>query len=188
MAEPGRIIATIDARNGYDGAIEAIRVRIAETGMNLDKIDQLSGLPEGYTGKLIADSRPKQFSLDSWLAILATLGLADDLRIDPFQEAIMRAYWEPGQENLRRPFRKATLGKGSIDRLISRIAPEMGRRGGKSIRNPSARLARNVKGGKARWRKLTKRQRTDIARKAANARWGKRNILNVGRSKRDKGA
>ena len=43
-------------------------------------------------------------------------------------------------------------------------------------KNPAAvELGRlgGLKGGKARAKKLTKKQRSDAARKAANARWGK---------------
>jgi hypothetical protein len=44
---------------------------------------------------------------------------------------------------------------------ISRVAAELGRRGG-------------LKGGKARAAKLSKKRRSSIAKKAARARWGAR--------------
>lgn len=151
MTEP-RIIATIDARNGYDGAIVAVRARMAETGTTCAKIDELAGVPAGYTAKLVGDARPKQFSLDSWLAILAALALANDLRPDPQQEALMRPHWEPGQDLLRRTLRKAPVGRVTIRRMLPVIAKEMQKRGS-AVRShnlsPSQRSAIARKAGKA---------------------------------------
>jgi hypothetical protein len=174
MTEP-RIIATIDARSGYDGLIVAVRARVAETGLNSRMIDELSGLTAGYTGKLLGGARIELFGMASLLAISATLGLAFDVKIDPEQEALMRPHWEPGKLMQRRPNRLARLSEATIRRVLPSVASEMGRRGGKSVCNPSAKHAARSKGGKARKRNMTKLQRQQSARKAAVARWAKRN-------------
>ena len=60
--------------------------------------------------------------------------------------------------------REATEGKGPESEVIGGKNPHamaLGRLGG-------------LKGGKARMEKLSPEQRTEIARKAAMARWGKR--------------
>lgn len=55
--------------------------------------------------------------------------------------------------------------EGMKESTVSRVMAEMGRRGGK---------AGGPKGGKARMASLTAKQRTELARKAATARWKSR--------------
>jgi hypothetical protein len=131
---PPQIIATIDARTGYDGLIVAVRARVAETGLNSRMIDELSGLTPGYTGKLLGAAQIEQFGLTGLLAIAATLGLAFDVKIDPEQEALMRPHWEPGQHMQRRTLRKARLGRIAIKRILLEAAREMQKRGA-DVRN-----------------------------------------------------
>ena len=56
MTEP-RIIATIDARNGYDGLIAMFRARIVELGTCIPAVDEVAGLPQDYTGKVLRNIR-----------------------------------------------------------------------------------------------------------------------------------
>lgn len=174
MTEP-RILATIDARNGYDGLIIAVRARVAEVGLNSRALDELSGLTPGYSGKLLGAARTHSFGMDGLLAMFATLGLKMSIEIDPEQEAVMRPHWEPGQALQRRPNRLARLGETTIRRVLPAVAREMGRRGGRNASLLSGQQASRSKGGKARARKMTKLQRRESARKAAVARWAKRN-------------
>jgi hypothetical protein len=127
MTEP-RVIATIDARNGYDGLIVAMRARVAETGLNSRMIDVLSGLTPGYTGKLLGAAQIEQFGMASLLAISATLGLCFDVKVDPEQEALMRPHWEPGQYMQRRNQRLVRLGKTAINRVLPEVMRELGKR------------------------------------------------------------
>jgi hypothetical protein len=53
--------------------------------------------------------------------------------------------------------------------LISKVMREMGRKGGKKG---------GKKGGRNRAEALTPKERSDIARKAANARWRKKKKVN----------
>jgi hypothetical protein len=123
-----QIIATIDATSGYDGAINAIRARIAETGMNYARIDELSGLTEGHTGKLVGDAQIYRITLQTLLAIMATLGLRFDVAVDAPQEALMRPHWQPGQAMQRRNKRLARLGKTTINRVLPEVMRELGKR------------------------------------------------------------
>jgi hypothetical protein len=146
--EAPRILGSIDARNGYDGLIVALRARVAEIGLNSRMIDELSGLTPGYTGKLLGAAQIGQFGVTALLAVMATLGSRFDVAIDPPQEDLMRPHWEPGQRSQRRIGRRAPLGTASIQRLTPVIAAEMGRKGGKA--NSQQALA-----GKARMAKMT---------------------------------
>jgi hypothetical protein len=168
---PPQVIATIDARGGYDALQAALRVRVAEIGLNSRMIDQLSGLAPGYTGKLLGAAQIEQFGMASLLAIMATLGLKFDVAVDRPQEALMRPHWIPGQAMQRRIGRAAPLGARRIEHLTPVIAAEMGRKGRKRQSEASARLA-SSKGGKAR-RKWPKKMRQEAASKAAKARWSR---------------
>jgi hypothetical protein len=164
---PPRIIATIDARNGYDGLIVAVRARVAETGLNSRMIDELSGLTPGYTGKLLGAAQIEQFGLTGLLAIAATLGLAFDVKIDPVQEALMRPHWQPGQHMQRRTNRQARIGKMTMERMLPEITKELGKRGGNACSSrltPAQRHARARKAGKASGRARLRRGLMEAAK------------------------
>lgn len=177
MTEP-RIIATIDARNGYDGLVAALKARSDEKGLTRLKLDELSGMAEGWSGKVLGAAQIHQFGMAGIAAMCFALGLCIDLREDPEQEALMRPHWERGETRQARPNRLPRLGKTAINRFLPDVAREMGRRGGsrpmpsKSLRHASRA---GSKGGKARKRNMTRLQRQEAARKAAVARWAKRN-------------
>jgi hypothetical protein len=185
LVEAPRILGSIDAKNGYDGMIVALRARVAEVGLNSRTLDELSGLTPGYSGKLLGFAQVEQFGLTSLLAVMATLGLRFDVAIDPEQEALMRGHWEPGQASQRRIGRRAPLGTASIQRLTPVIAAAMGRKGGKSRCKASVSLA-GSKGGKAR-RKWPKKMRQEAASKAAKARWARlrSNLMEAAESNRE---
>jgi hypothetical protein len=174
--QPDRIIATIDARNGYDGLRVGLREYWEGIGSTHARLDEIAGVPAGYSGKVMGDAFPKQMGVESLLAILAAMGIKIELVIDYEQRALVSPYWDVGQVMKRRPFRKAKLGEATLARLVPRIAAEMGRKGG-SRPMPSEALRYAIragsKGGKARKRKMTRLQRKEAARKAAVARWAK---------------
>jgi hypothetical protein len=43
----------------YPGLVGALRRRVVELGTTITAVDQLSGLPDGYVGKLLAPRMPK---------------------------------------------------------------------------------------------------------------------------------
>lgn len=72
------------------------------------------------------------------------------------------------------PKRSSKQGSKEANETAHRIVSESV---GDSKKNPAAvELGRlgGLKGGKARAAKLSKKERSDIARRAAQARWGKR--------------
>lgn len=82
MTDLERIIATIDARNGYDGLIAAFRARIVELGTHFEAVDEVAGLPTRYTGKLLNEngdvarrSGRKSLGRESFGPLLGALGV-----------------------------------------------------------------------------------------------------------------
>lgn len=173
-----RIIATINAKNGYDGLQAALKARSDEKGLTRSKLDELSGMAEGWSGKVLGAAQIHQFGMAGIAAMCFALGLCFELREDPEQEELMRPHWERGETRQARPNRLPRLGKTAINRFLPEVAREMGRRGGSrpmpahALKHASKRAS---KGGKARKRNMTRLQRQQAARKAAVARWAKRN-------------
>jgi hypothetical protein len=87
MTEP-RIIATIDARNGYDGLIAMFRARIVELETHMEAVDEVAGLPTRYTGKLLdiqikdVNQRSTNLGRDSLGPLLGALGLKLAVLVD----------------------------------------------------------------------------------------------------------
>lgn len=75
MTDEPRILATIDAWNGYDGLIAMFRARIVELGTCINSVDEVAMLPDGYTAKLLAKVPIKTIGRTSLDALLQTLGL-----------------------------------------------------------------------------------------------------------------
>lgn len=178
MTEP-RIIATIDARNGYDGLQAALKDRAADKKITRSKLDELSGMTDGWSGKVLGAAQIHQLGMYGFLSMCAALGLKVVIMTDPIQESVMAPHWEAGDTAQARPNnRLARLGKATISRFLPDVAREMGRRGGSrpmpahALKHASKRAS---KGGKARKRNMTRLQRQEAARKAAVARWAKRN-------------
>jgi len=78
----------------------------------------------------------------------------------------------------KRPRDQNVLAKNIVDEATGQESPEQEDKEQRdSGKNPAAvELGRlgGLKGGKARWKGTTKKERSEIARKAAKARWDKR--------------
>jgi hypothetical protein len=137
-----------------DALIEQLRQRAEALGLSFRVIDELAGLPENYTGKLLCVTRMKAMTVSSMLALTGALGIKAVLVVDEEMTRRMRPRWEPKDATKARPRASKRLGKTSLARLVPRIAAEMGRRGG------------------ARRRELAPEVRSAFARAASRARWG----------------
>ena len=76
----------------------------------------------------------------------------------------------------KRPRDVNALAKHLVDEATGQESPKQKERPEDSGKNPAAvELGRlgGLKGGKARWKGTTKKERSEAARKAAKARWGK---------------
>ena len=70
-----KILAMIDARNGYDGLIAALRARIVELDTCINSVDDVAMLPDGYTAKLLAKIPVFTIGRVSFGPLLEALGL-----------------------------------------------------------------------------------------------------------------
>ena len=150
----------------YDSLIQALRDRQTELGLTVEKIDELSGLPSGYTGKLLGAAQMKAIGPLSLGLLLETLGL--ELVPRPNVEATksMSPRWE-----------KRVRPSHDAQRLSSRA----------KHRKFPAILFRVLgkRSVKARMDKTTEEQRSAIGRRAAIARW--RAVRKARRSRRSQG-
>lgn len=90
-----RVLATFD---DYDGLIEALRQRKAELGLSCLLMDELSGLPAGYTGKVLGPRRIKSLGAISTDAINGALGVKLAVIEDPDAMKRMAPRWERRNE------------------------------------------------------------------------------------------
>jgi hypothetical protein len=145
-SEGRRVIASFDS---YEGMLEALRARVHELQIHGERFDELAGLPDGYLSKLIGTRPVRRVGMTSFSPLMNALGLRCLFVEDP----------------------------EGTERLKSRLKP----------RNPSyvrimpaaasilftARMLKRIRrlGGQARMAQLTAKERSELARKAALARW-----------------
>jgi hypothetical protein len=145
MAEP-RVIASFDS---YQGMLEAIRARVNDLQIPGTDFEIFSGLPMGYLSKLIGVRPVRRIGMTSFEPLLASLGLRCQFVENP-----------EGTERLKsrvKPRNPSYVRAMPADACMV-LTPKM-----------LARIRRA--GGRARMAKLTAKQRSALARRAAHARW-----------------
>lgn len=138
-----------------DGLIEIYRRRKDELGLTNEWFDEYSGLARGHVGKLLGDARAKNLGATTLHALNCSLAVKFLVVIDLEQTAIMQARWEMRERPI---VMRATASKRAIERFLPIIT-----------RHRMKTLA--PLGGRARAAKMTPKQRSKSARKAARARW-----------------
>lgn len=81
----------------YDDLHRALRARVDEVNISRTAIDELSGLPDGYAGKLLGNAQVKKLGPLSMGALLQALGLKLHLVEDTDQSARMCERWKERQ-------------------------------------------------------------------------------------------
>jgi hypothetical protein len=138
----------------YDGLIAVLRARADEIGLAYNLIDDLTGLPNGYTGKLFGPSRVKMIGMESLWPIAEVLAV--ELMLAPSLELAqkMAPRWERRDEIRRRP---GVIRRRISPEIIAKVAAETGRQGGlkrKTFRISMARRSKiNSRNAKRGWRK-----------------------------------
>ena len=146
--EPPRVVATF---NSYAGMLEAIRARVHELQVNGERLDEYVGLPRGYYSK-VAGARPiRRLGMTSFAPILNGLGLKCQFIEDPIGTERLKGRVPPRNASYVRTM-PAAAGILFTARMLKRIR----------------RL-----GGIARMARLTPKQRSELGKKAAAARWKK---------------
>lgn len=142
----------------YDDLIDAMRARVAELGITMQTLDELSGLQPGYSAKLLGPARIKTLGPMSFDALLGALALELVPQSDINAAQKMEARWEARERPI--PSVGKRLSMAAERRFTPLIAREMGRRGGK-------------KSAEIRMTEWPQEKRRRIAKKAAKARWRK---------------
>jgi hypothetical protein len=145
------------AITSYDEMIDALRARKAELGLSDAVVDDLTGLPTGYTGKVLGPARVKKMgALSLWLMLEV---LAFDMRLDSSVEkaARMQERWEKrseGQANMNnkaKPLSLRNLAK-KTERHFAKPAAKAAGRGLAFRRQSSVALWPEREGGRSRQR------------------------------------
>jgi hypothetical protein len=143
MTEPQRLAQFYD----YDGLLNAIRNRVNQLAINGERFDEFAGLPRGYLSKLIGVHPIRKIAMTSMGPLFSALGIYCVIYEDPIATQRLHRRLKPRQQ----AFVRATYTHLTItDRQWSKIQ-KLGRA--------------------ARWRKLSKTQRSTIMRALADRRW-----------------
>jgi hypothetical protein len=132
----------------YGEVLDVLRERVTALHTSYETVDVRAGLPVGYVGKCLCVPPVKFFSAMSLFSVLGALGLTALFLEEPGYQKIVSA----------RPT-KQTYIRGAA--RIKQIDLEYLRR-------------LSSKGGVARAKKLTRKRRQQIARKAIRTRWANR--------------
>lgn len=156
----------------YGELVVALRARIAELGITYATVDEIAGFPLRYTSKLLGDSKPKKMGVDSLFALAGSLGVK--LRLEDDAKALKKhresLQWMVPGNNGARAFHDKMLHAAEHRRPRAyrfRLSSEHFRR----LQALSTR---------AKMAKQTPAKRRKIAKKAAVARWARREMVKAG--------
>jgi hypothetical protein len=143
-----RIVATF---NDYPGMMQALRERVKELGVHGESLDEFCGLSRGYSSKLVSLRPPRRLGMVSWGPLVCGLGLRMQFIEDAEATALVRS--------------RVKQANPSYVRIMPAAASIIF----------TARMLKRIRrlGGQARMARLTAKERSKLARKAALARWRK---------------
>lgn len=145
----------------YTELIEGLRTRVGELGVRYQDFDELAGFPAGLTGKVFGMLQVKRLGPEKMFDAIRAAGLRIRIEVDPEQLAKMQGRisenFNPRQANQARPGNSASPASSAI---LSRVF------------KPLARM-----GGKARWRKTSKKDQREHMRLMGIASGKKRRKL-----------
>jgi hypothetical protein len=155
----------------YRSVIQAIDLRIRVLGLTMARVDELSGVPDGYTAKALHPDTPsgrqsRWETLQDLIDALFPEGLSVTLKANPIRS----------EKHVSRLSRQSSSHVINAGRRID--VREAGRRGG--LASHAVRMVKHSaeqrsaiarKAARARARNRTKQERRALARDAANARW-----------------
>jgi len=150
----GRVLATV---TDYAGMLAALRDRADELRLSREAIDQVAGLPSGYSGKILGIGQVRRLNLISLGPVLGALGVKLVMVVDG---AALKQF---GSRSAKR--HENRVRHGVLTQLMMRNRKDfslMGKVGGaNSRRYMSAEQASKLgrKAIKARWRKVKKHKR-----------------------------
>ena len=156
--------------------VEAYRARIRELNISYATVDAISGLPDGYTAKLMSPKPMKGLGEKAIEGLNGALGIGFAVAVDADQVQRVRGRWTPRKRAIDKKKQAALASRFSIQNevpTIIEITPDLqaqlerreymkmiGKRGGQ-------------KGGKRRMKTMSARARQRAASHAARMRWAK---------------
>jgi hypothetical protein len=145
-ANGGRIVGEFA---DYAGMLDTLRSRVQELQIQGERFEDFSGLPTGYLSKLIGVRPVRRIGMTSLGPLFNALGIYCIVVENPIATERLKNRLRPrNNAYMRRSYTLRTL----TDRQWSRIQ-KLGR--------------------KARWKKLSKTERSDIMRAVSFKRWGR---------------
>lgn len=146
--------------------VEAYRQRIRELNITFATVDAISGLPDGYTAKLMGPNPIKGLGEKAIEGLNGALGIGFSVTEDPEQIARVQGRWAKRKRAIDK--KKAAILGASIPAVLL-ITPEL-----QAQLTPEERMKIGAKhGGKRRAKLLGKRARQRAASHAARMRWSK---------------
>jgi hypothetical protein len=143
MSTSGRIVAEF---SDYPGLLAALRARVNELGINGQRFDAFAGLPDGYLSKLIGPNPVRRIGMISMGPLFDALGIRAVLIENGDYTKRLLNRLKPNNQS----FRRATYTSLVITDRKWREIQKIGRQ--------------------ARWKRLTKRQRSEIMRMVRHGR------------------
>lgn len=141
------------ARN-HDELIDLLRARKDELGLSNQFVDQVGGIAAGHCDQLLGPSAHKSLGRHSINALLGVLAVKIALVVDEEQLRVMEGKFEA--RITRNVHASSRISQRAMDRIKPIVLSEW---------STAANAARN--------KLLTRKQRQEIARNAAKAKWRK---------------
>ena len=144
-----------EAVTSYTELMSAIQARVGVLGLKLTDFDDLAGFPAGLSGKVFGMLQVKRLGPEKVFDAIRAAGLRIRVEIDPEQTAKMAIRisenYNPRQANQSRPGHASTPLSTAV---LSRVFKPLGRMGGKK-----------------RWERVSKKDRSAHMTMMINARW-----------------
>lgn len=141
----------------YTELMAAIQAQVAALGVRLVDFDDLAGFPAGLSGKVFGMLQVKRLGPEKMFDAIRAAGLRIRIEEDPEQVEKMKRRisenYNPRQANQARNGHAATPLSTAV---LSRVFKPLGR-----------------KGGRKRWERVSKQDRSAHTKMMANARWRK---------------
>jgi hypothetical protein len=144
LAEQTRVIGEF---TDYNGLINAVRARVNELAINGERFDEYAGLPRGYLSKLIGVNPARSIGKTSLGPLCCALGIKCIIVEDEAATARLKSRLQPRNNSFSRTTCTSLIITDRKWRQIQKI------------------------GRQARWKRLTKTQRSEIMRMV---RYGRR--------------
>lgn len=137
-------------------AVDVFRLMKERLGLTNGFMDDVGGLTPGHTDKILGPTEEKRLGYDTFALFTALCAIEFRVHIDMDAVKRMEAIWEKRERPLYPNAKVKRISKKLVERAKPLVMKDTGR-----------------VGGIVRSHVLTPKHRSDIARKAAKARWKK---------------